>query len=213
MREEDCGLAKRKIPAVGLRLAGIGVLLPSWHVSAESSPRLWQADSLCSSSSARAWDRCNRGKQKHKTTQTEQGRNREKHYIHSTATSYPRISIMISEKLLRPRNSLFNTENSTSFQSLCVKSSSPRLDTSHHPYFILRLAGYSAESNQHCLETTVDSWVLQLVCKAVKVVLQLVKAPFRDGKQSKAVGQIPILTLIPGKERLPLAHTKRAVQR
>lgn len=55
---------RRKIPAVGLRLAGIGVLLPSWHVSAESSPRLWQADSLCSSSSARAWDRCNTGENK-----------------------------------------------------------------------------------------------------------------------------------------------------
>lgn len=47
-----------------------------------------------------------------------------------------------------------------------------------HPYFSLRFAACSAESSHHSLETTVDSWVLELVCKAVKVVLQLVKAPF-----------------------------------
>lgn len=70
-----------------------------------------------------------------------------------------------------------------------------------HSYFSLRFAACSAESSQHSLETTVDRWVLELVCKAVKVVLQLLKAPFRDGKQSKAIGQIPILTLSSGKDK------------
>ncbi|KAI1242198.1 hypothetical protein IHE44_0005715 [Lamprotornis superbus] len=52
----------------------------------------------------------------------------------------------------------------------------------------------SAESSQHSLETIVDSWILELVCKAVIVVLQLVKAPVRDWKQSKA-GSQPHYTL------------------
>lgn len=70
-----------------------------------------------------------------------------------------------------------------------------------HPYFSLRFDACSVESSQHSLETIVDSWMLELVCKAVVVVLQLVKAPFRDWKQSKAVGQILILTLSTGKEK------------
>lgn len=69
------------------------------------------------------------------------------------------------------------------------------------PYFSLRFDACSAESSQHSLETSVDSWILELVCKAVIVVLQLVKAPLRDWKQSKAVGQIPILTLSPEKDK------------
>jgi len=69
------------------------------------------------------------------------------------------------------------------------------------PYFSLRFAACSTESSQYGLEATVDSWVLELVCKAVKVVLQLVKAPLREGKQSKAVRQISILTLGPGKDK------------
>lgn len=93
-------------------------------------------------------------------------------------------------------------KNCRAFQSLHVKSNCFLAWTLvPQPYFSLRFDARSAESSQHSLETIVDSWILELVCKAVIVVLQLVKAPFRDWKQSKAVGQIPILTLSPGKDK------------
>lgn len=69
-----------------------------------------------------------------------------------------------------------------------------------HTYFNLRFAA-SEESTQHFLETAVDSWVLELVCKAVKVVVQLAKASFREGKQSKAEGQVLILAFSSGRDR------------
>lgn len=74
----------------------------------------------------------------------------------------------------------------------------PSLDRS---YLYLRLGAHPPESPQGSLEAAVDLLVLEFVSKAIKAVLHLSQASFRERKQSEAVGQVMVLTLGPAAER------------